>query len=536
MGQDYDNTAFTVQESSSYPGETSQSFKSPPKRRKMSICQIVLLVLGVLAAGTGFAMLVGAYDAIFDSVLQSQMQVTEGSRAYDIWRLTPVPLFLRLYFFNLTNPDEFAKGAKPIVQQVGPYCYREYHEKQNLTFHPNYTVTFFQQRWWHWDQEMSGNNTRDDVITIVNAVPISAAWSVRSLKPALSSLNSMFNLLGEQLIVRATAGEIIFDGFQDPLLDWMQENMVAENGTLHNITDLLPIPPGLTDYDRFGWFYGVCKIDLWNRRRETDFFDAPCNRVSGSAGEMWPPNLKKDLVDFYSPDLCMTMKLFYKEESRDSNGLPGYRFWGTNNTFANDSTVPGNQCYCVKGTCAPMGMYGLIYVQVYVDGLEPDEDKHAFLMDVIPELGTPMYVAARMQINMRVIPYKGGFLGGKIDILSEVPDVYLPMLWFEEIAEMPRDMASELKALLFIMTTPTMDVMFSTMVLLGSFTVGLLVGLNFCRRKTTLYKLQSDFKNNTELKLYRIPCSIASTAFVSLVWLVPGYVIPNSQIPLEHEK
>nr|XP_027215929.1 protein croquemort-like [Penaeus vannamei] len=518
-GSGYDNTAFTVQESSS-PGEsTPQSFKSSPKRKKMSVCHIVLLVLSLLAAGTGFAMLVGAYDAIFDSVLQSQMQVTEGSRAYEIWRLTPVPLFLRLYFFNLTNPDEFEKGAKPIVQQVGPYCYREYHEKQNLTFHRNHTVTFFQQRWWHWDQEMSGNNTRDDVITIVNAVPISAAWSVRSLKPALSSLNAMFNLLGEQLIVRATAGEIIFDGFQ------MQENMVAENGSLHNMTDLLPIPPGLTDYDRFGWFYGrnlsltydgefnmktgednldeLGKIDLWNRRRETDFFDAPCNRVSGSAGEMWPPNLKPDFVDFYSPDLCMTMKLFYKEDARDPNGLPGYRFWGTNLTFANDSTVPGNQCYCVKGTCAPMGLLNAEscrmgspafisfphflhadpFLLAQVEGLAPDEGRHAFLMDVIPELGTPMYVAARMQINMRVIPYKGGILGGKIDILSEVPDVYLPMLWFEEIAEMPKDMAAELKALLFIMNTPTMDIIFSTMVLVGAFTVGLLVGLNFCRRK-----------------------------------------------------
>ncbi|ROT68507.1 scavenger receptor class B, croquemort type [Penaeus vannamei] len=35
-------------------------------------------------------------------------------------------------------------------------------------------------------------------------------------------------------------------------------------------------------------------------------------------------------------------------------------------------------------------------------------------------------------------------------ILSEVPTFYLPMLWFEEIAEMPKDMAGELKALLFI--------------------------------------------------------------------------------------
>lgn len=62
------------------------------------------------------------------------------------------------------------------------------------------------------------------------------------------------------------------------------------------------------------------------------------------------------------------MKLHYKENVT-IDGIKGYRFWGSNTTFANGSVVPGNDCYCVKGTCAPTGkdliVFLLTVMQVY---------------------------------------------------------------------------------------------------------------------------------------------------------------------------
>lgn len=49
-----------------------------------------------------------------------------------------------------------------------------------------------------------------------------------------------------------------------------------------------------------------------------------------------------------------SVKLHYKENVTN-DGIKGYRFWGSNTTFANGSVVPGNECYCVKDTCAPTG-------------------------------------------------------------------------------------------------------------------------------------------------------------------------------------
>lgn len=49
------------------------------------------------------------------------------------------------------------------------------------------------------------------------------------------------------------------------------------------------------------------------------------------------------------------MTLFYKEETEDENGIPGYRFWGSNETFNSTVVADDDTCYCVDGTCAPMG-------------------------------------------------------------------------------------------------------------------------------------------------------------------------------------
>ncbi|XP_053639993.2 protein croquemort-like [Cherax quadricarinatus] len=522
---DYDNHGFSDKEESvaiSYPVNVS---KSSSKKLKWTCCQMVFIILGSLFALVGIIMLAGAYQALFDAILKSQMEIEPGSQAYDIWRLTPVPLYICFHIFNLTNPKDFQKGSKAILDEVGPYCYREYHEKQNLTFHDNKTVTFLQQRWWIWDQEASGNLSQDDVIITLNTIPVSAAWSVRDKPLMLFGLNTMLVTINEELTVETTVGEILFNGTSDPLLDWMHDQMA--NSSI-NLPDVIDIPAGLLDYDKFGWFYkrnlsltydglynmhtgqdtlqNLGLIDWWNYEYNTTFFDYPCNEVTGSAGELWPPGLQKDFIQFFSSDLCMSVKLFYKGEITDNNNVAGYRYWGTNETFANETVVPGNECYCVKGTCAPTGLLNAESCRMgspafisfphflnadpfLLDGVEgmtpPEEEIHSFFIDIIPEVGTPMSVSARMQINMHVVPYPGTKFPymDKVNILSEVTEVYLPLLWFEETAQLPPDMARQLKILLFIMNTPTTTIIFSLFIGLGLLTVIIVLGERYRTKK-----------------------------------------------------
>ena len=50
----------------------------------------------------------------------------------------------------------------------------------------------------------------------------------------------------------------------------------------------------------------VGRVNTWNYRNTTSFYDAPCGEVKGTAGEFWPPKrTKKDDVVFFSAELCM---------------------------------------------------------------------------------------------------------------------------------------------------------------------------------------------------------------------------------------
>ena len=48
-----------------------------------------------------------------------------GSFSFKNWRNPPTPVYLQVRFFHVVNPDEIVKnGAKPQVEEKGPYTYR----------------------------------------------------------------------------------------------------------------------------------------------------------------------------------------------------------------------------------------------------------------------------------------------------------------------------------------------------------------------------------------------------------------------------
>lgn len=504
--------------------------KEIAKMRWLTPCQVAVLTLAVLLSVLSMAMLLGGYQAIINCILHSRLEVAEDSESYDLWRTTPFPLILKLYLFNLTNPEQFKRGAKPVLQECGPYVWREYHEKMNVTFNANSTVTYLQQRWWVWDAHLSGNASQHDLIFSLNTVPVSAVWAVRDHELYLAALNRMFNELNEKLVVSSTVSDIVFNGVEDPVLDWIQKEVVAKNGTYHFLLSIIGEDSAIVNFDKFAWFYkrnmsvdydglfnmktgadsiaNLGDIDWWNKERDTSYFPPPCNHLSGSAGELFPPDSNKTSRTVFSSDLCTSIELFYKETTYAS-GVRGYRYWGTNHTFANGSVVADRACYCVKGTCSPTGLLNAEscrmgapafvsfphflmadpFLLKAVTGLAPDERKHAFAIDIIPELGVPMRVAARLQINMRVLPYPGHNMMhfDRIDILRRVPDVYLPMLWFEVLAEMTPEMATDLRIVLFIIKSPiTSSLVWWVMLVLAVFIVMAVITFHYRRVGRTM--------------------------------------------------
>ena len=49
----------------------------------------------------------------------------EGTTAYKSWKGTPIPIYIKFYFFNMLNAEAFQdQGDKPVVEERGPYTFR----------------------------------------------------------------------------------------------------------------------------------------------------------------------------------------------------------------------------------------------------------------------------------------------------------------------------------------------------------------------------------------------------------------------------
>ena len=58
-------------------------------------------------------------------LLSQKLELTPGSEGYVFWHTMPVPIFIKFYFWNVTNADEVVNNkSRPILEQLGPYVYR----------------------------------------------------------------------------------------------------------------------------------------------------------------------------------------------------------------------------------------------------------------------------------------------------------------------------------------------------------------------------------------------------------------------------
>jgi len=62
---------------------------------------------------------------VFSTAWMLQQTTLEaGHETYKQWVKPTIPMYKDFYIFNLTNPKEFADGAKPKFDELGPYRYR----------------------------------------------------------------------------------------------------------------------------------------------------------------------------------------------------------------------------------------------------------------------------------------------------------------------------------------------------------------------------------------------------------------------------
>ncbi|XP_077286380.1 protein croquemort-like [Arctopsyche grandis] len=415
------------------------------------------------------------WPAIFLSMLKSQLVLTNSSKSYEMWRETPIPMYLELFLYNLSNADEVTanpNNVKPHFNEMGPYVFSEHHLKVNETWHPNGTISFLQRRTWVFHQNMS-NGLLSDKITNVNVIGIIVGHFVRNLPRAIRTLvNSFLVFESEKVIITKTAGELLFEGYEDKII-----NIVNDlNKTLINIP-----------YKKFGWFAernesdtfdGLMSIftgaddinklglmDLWNLDERVNSYEGDCGLVKGGTGELFPPQYDPDNVTVFSTDVCSAITL---KRSGDTtiHGITGSLYVGDDSVFDDGVKYPENACFCLKGrNCAPAGTRDVsrcklgapafvsfphFYLAdpVYtskLDGIKPNKENDEFRMGLEVFTGIPLLVRAQLQINLHVTRIPG------MSFFNKLPDdIYMPMLWFRQEVVLTEEYASQAKLALLV--------------------------------------------------------------------------------------
>jgi scavenger receptor class B protein 1 len=90
--------------------------------------------------------------------------------------------------FNITNAAEVERfGAKPSVQEIGPFTYRMKLQKQQILFHENQTVSYKEVKTWLFDRSLSAMD-ESTVITTVNTPLVSTLTVLQRVPPAVRVL------------------------------------------------------------------------------------------------------------------------------------------------------------------------------------------------------------------------------------------------------------------------------------------------------------------------------------------------------------
>ncbi|KAM8797667.1 scavenger receptor class B member 1 [Eudromia elegans] len=404
-----------------------------------------LALAGAALALLGLSLLLAGPRIVREQVVKN-VRIDPSSIAFGMWKDIPVPFYLSVHFFEVMNPQEILQGAKPVVSQRGPYVYREFRHKANITFHDNGTVSFLEYRRLFFRPELSAGS-EDDYIVVPNIMLMGAAVMIENL-PSFVKLLLSGALAGlkQEAFMNRTVGELMW-GYEDPLIDTINmlvPGLIPFKGKFglfvefnNSHSGLFTVNTGMEDISR------VHMVDSWNGLKKVKYWRTnECNMINGTSGEMWPPFMSPTSLEFYSPDACRSMKLVY-ERSGEFAGVPTYRFVAPKTLFANGSDYPPNEgfCPCLQSgvqnvsSCRLNAPLFLSHPHFYnadpflvdaVDGLHPDKEQHALFLDVHPMTGIPMNCSIKLQLNLYIKQVPGIIQTGK------TKPVVLPLLWFAE--------------------------------------------------------------------------------------------------------
>jgi len=411
----------------------------------MLVSGVCLVIGGLLAAFL--------FQNLVDAIIRSKVPLLPGTDIAKAWVLPPVKPLLKIYYFNVTNPQEYLAGEKLQLAELGPYVYEEKWEREGVAWtNDDKQVKFRMKRTYFFRSDLT-TGSLEDLVTLPNVPMFAMMNKMRNTGPdVLASANIYLSTIEppQKVFETQTIGDVTW-GYKHPLVD---------------LANLI-LPPEQKLPDLYGYFYGKngssdgefsvltgsedvsmlgsilsfdnkTKLNAWgNGSTENE-----CNAIHGTDGSVFPPFVtKNNTFHIFQKDMCRSLPIQYSETVMHHD-LETYRFTPAPYAFSSSDSA----CFCPRpGGCAPEGMFNVTACQgdapmllswphfyggdpalvEQVGGLEPDKEKHQLQIDLLPQLGVGLRAAIRLQINI-FIQTEG------IDSLANTTDVFLPIVWFDD--------------------------------------------------------------------------------------------------------
>ncbi|XP_054726969.1 scavenger receptor class B member 1 [Anastrepha obliqua] len=433
-------------------------------------------ILKLCSVGIAFiilAILMFAIDPL-QILVDNQLTLKTGTLLYNLWLKPPLEVFISVYMFNITNVDAFMGGhdTKLKVVEAGPYVYQELLENQNVLFNGNNTVTYTPQRSVRFVRERSVGDPLVDKIVAPNipylgVISAAAGYSFFA-SMAVNALTKKFN---SKPMLELTVHDYLW-GYEDPLVHLaskvvpnvihfqrfgLMERMFDEGQNVVTMklpdklkeaemaSDDVAVEEADRDFSIDNW-NGMTGFKNWDYHEDRNRSKTPCNTLRGTYdGTLFPRNIHKgETFRVYRKAFCRSLPIQYSHPET-VNGFKGYKFKLKENAFDSDLGDEETSCYCKNRRCLKKGLGNIApcYYNIpmavsfphffngepslleNIEGLKPDKDRHGTEIIIQPQLGIPMRVRSRFQINLLM-----GNVKHNRDV-SQFKNMALPIFWIE---------------------------------------------------------------------------------------------------------
>ncbi|XP_068948250.1 lysosome membrane protein 2 [Petaurus breviceps papuanus] len=412
------------------------------------VCSVTLLVARV-------------FQKAVDRAIEQNTVLKNGTDIFDAWENPPPPVYMQFYFFNVTNPEEILQGEDPRVEEVGPYTYREYRPRENISFWDNGTkISAVNPKSYIFQRDLSVGDPEVDLIRTLN-IPLVTAMEWTRISLLKDILEGLLKTYQQKLFVIHTVHEFLW-GYKDELLSLISifkpdvppsfGLFYEKNGT--NDGDYL----FLTGEDNY---LNFTKIVEWNGRRSLNWWTSEkCNMINGTDGNSFHPLVSKDEILYvFASDFCRSVYLTFSDIG-SVEGIPSFRFNLPPEMFANNSD---NSCFCIPpGNClgsgilnvsvckngAPIFLSSPHFYQAdekfisAVKGMNPKKEDHETFMDINPLTGIILRGSKRLQVNVYVRHIDG------FDETGNIKSLVFPIMYLNESVVIDTNSATKLKSVI----------------------------------------------------------------------------------------